>query len=154
MEPRSESEKRTVQENNPSLLGWPNSGVDGQLNESTGKPSLTEILLQALARGIPEFSVKNTRCMWAGATFFQLCCCVSFRFWREIGFGLHTYVLRIQYSCGVVLVFWLRWDSFWCYVHTYCTIQLCSCVSFLVVAGNSSQNENTFLQKNYWVTLL
>jgi hypothetical protein len=27
-------------------------------------------------------------------------------------------------------------------------MQLCSCVSFLVVAGNSSQNENTFLQKN------
>ncbi len=27
-------------------------------------------------------------------------------------------------------------------------MQLCGCVSFLVVAGNSSQNENTFLQKN------
>ncbi len=26
--------------------------------------------------------------------------------------------------------------------------QLCGCVSFLVVAGNSSQNENMFLQKN------
>jgi hypothetical protein len=26
-------------------------------------------------------------------------------------------------------------------------IQLCGCVCFLVVAGNSSQNENTFLQK-------
>jgi hypothetical protein len=40
--------------------------------------------------------------------FFQLCCCVSFWFWQEIEFGLHTYVLRVQYSCGVVLVFWLR----------------------------------------------
>ncbi len=40
--------------------------------------------------------------------FFQLCCCVSFWFWREIGFVLLlcTYVLRVQYSCGVVLVFW------------------------------------------------
>ncbi len=28
------------------------------------------------------------------------------------------------------------------------TIKLCGCVSFLVVAGNSSQNENMFLQKN------
>ncbi len=27
-------------------------------------------------------------------------------------------------------------------------LQLCSCVSFLVLAGNSPQNENTFLQKN------
>ncbi len=27
--------------------------------------------------------------------FFQLCCCVSFLFWWEIGCGLHTtYVLR------------------------------------------------------------
>ncbi len=33
---------------------------------------------------------------------------VSFWFWREIGFGLHTHVLRVQYSCGVVLVFWMR----------------------------------------------
>ncbi len=32
---------------------------------------------------------------------------VLLRQW-EIGFGLHTYVLRVQYSCGVVLVFWLR----------------------------------------------
>ncbi len=28
---------------------------------------------------------------WAGETFFQLCCCVSFWFWREIGFGF-TYL--------------------------------------------------------------
>ncbi len=40
--------------------------------------------------------------------FFQLCCCVSFLFWREIGFGVTYYhVLRVSYSCGVVLVFWL-----------------------------------------------
>ncbi len=39
--------------------------------------------------------------------FFKLCWCVSFWFWQEIGFGLHTYVLRVQYSYGVVLVFWL-----------------------------------------------
>ncbi len=35
--------------------------------------------------------------------FFQLCCCVSFLFWRGIGFGLtYYYVLRVSYSCGVV----------------------------------------------------
>ena len=50
---------------------------------------------------------------------------------------LHTtYVLRVPYSCGVVLVFLvLAGHSFWCYVHTNCTIQLCSCVIFFVVAG-------------------
>jgi hypothetical protein len=37
-----------------------------------------------------------------------LLCCVSFWFWLEIGFGLLTHVLRVQYSCGVVLVFWLQ----------------------------------------------
>jgi hypothetical protein len=43
--------------------------------------------------------------------FFQLCCCVSFWFWWEIGFGFHTTdVLRLQYSCGVVLVFWFCWE--------------------------------------------
>ncbi len=58
---------------------------------------------------------------------------------------LHTCVLRVQYSCGIVLVFLvLVGNSFWCYVRTQCTIQLCSCVSYLVVVGHSSQNENTF----------
>jgi hypothetical protein len=36
---------------------------------------------------------------------FSSCAVVSvFWFWQEIGFGV-TYVLRVQYSCGVVLVF-------------------------------------------------
>ncbi len=51
--------------------------------------------------------------------------------------------LRVQYSCGVVLVFWFWWEIV--LGVTYVLIQLCSCVSFLVVAGNSSQNEDTFL---------
>ncbi len=38
-------------------------------------------------------------------------CCVSFWFWRENGFGSNTHVLlRVQYSCGGVLVFWLQWE--------------------------------------------
>ncbi len=52
--------------------------------------------------------------------FFQLCCCVSFWFWREIGFGCtYYYVLGVPYSCGVVLVFLvLAGNRFWCYVRT------------------------------------
>ena len=52
--------------------------------------------------------------------FFQLSCCVSFWFWREIGFGCtYYYVLGVPYSCGVVLVFLvLAGNSFWCYVRT------------------------------------
>jgi hypothetical protein len=48
----------------------------------------------------------------------------------------YYYVLGEPYSCGVVLVFLvLAGNSFWCYVRTYCTIQLCGCVSLSVVAG-------------------
>ncbi len=52
--------------------------------------------------------------------FLQLCCCVSFLFWREIGFGCtYYYVLGVPYSCGVVLVILvLAGNSFWCYVRT------------------------------------
>jgi hypothetical protein len=52
--------------------------------------------------------------------FFQLCCCVSSLFWQEIGFGCtYYYVLRVSYSCGVVLVFSvMAGNSFWCYVRT------------------------------------
>ncbi len=84
--------------------------------------------------------------MWAGGTFSSCAVVVSvFWFWREIGFGV-TYVLRVQYSCGVVLVFWfLRGIVFGVtYILKVHTIQLCGCVSFLVVVGNSSQNENSF----------
>ncbi len=45
-----------------------------------------------------------------------------FWFWWEIVCGV-TYILSVQYSCAVVSI-------------------------FLVVAGNRSQNENKFLQKN------
>ncbi len=42
--------------------------------------------------------IKYTRFAWAWRTFFPvvLLCCVSFWFWREIGFGLHSHVLRVQ----------------------------------------------------------
>ncbi len=48
---------------------------------------------------------------------------------------LHTtYVLRVPYSCGVVLVFLvLAGNCFWCYLRTQCTIQLCGCVSFFLL---------------------
>jgi hypothetical protein len=37
--------------------------------------------------------------------FFQLCCCVSFLVLAGRRLGV-TYIRRVQYSCGVVLVFW------------------------------------------------
>ena len=58
----------------------------------------------------------------------QLCCCVSFWFWQEIGFGFTYYLCTqgiVPYSCGFVLVFLvLAGNSFCRYVHTQCTILL------------------------------
>ncbi len=62
---------------------------------------------------------------------------------------LHTYVLRVQYSCGVVLVFWFWRKLIFGVLYILSVLYSCAVMSvFLVVAGNSSQNENTFLQKN------
>jgi hypothetical protein len=83
----------------------------------------------------PFESAKNTlAARGLEELVFQLCCCVSFWFWREIGFGFTylctlstiqlwhcvlifwfwqekvfgvTYVLSVQYSCVDVSVFWL-----------------------------------------------
>ena len=59
---------------------------------------------------------------------------------------LHTtYVLRVQYSCGVVLVFWFWREIVFGVTYILCAQNTCAVESvFLVVAGNSSQNENTF----------
>ena len=64
--------------------------------------------------------VKYTRYAWAGGTFFPVVLLCLFWFWREIGFGCtYYYVIRVPYSCGVVLVFLvLAGNSFWCYIRT------------------------------------
>ncbi len=52
---------------------------------------------------------EYTRCAWAGGTIFPVVLLCQFlvlagnSFWFYL---LCTYVLRVQYSCGVVLVFW------------------------------------------------
>jgi hypothetical protein len=38
--------------------------------------------------------------------FFQLCCCVSFWFWQQIGFGFIYYVLMyLEYNTVVALCY-------------------------------------------------
>ncbi len=67
---------------------------------------------------------------------FSSCAVVSvFGSGGEIGFGSHTYVLRVPYSCGVVSVFLvLVGNSFWYVRSPYsCGVMLV----FLVLAGNS-----------------
>ncbi len=58
------------------------------------------------------------------------------------------YILIVQYNCGVVLVCWSWREIVIDFMYVFSVQYSCAVVSFLVVAGNSPQNENTFLQKN------
>ncbi len=73
--------------------------------------------------------VEYTHYAWAGETFFQLCCCASFLFWREIGFGF-TY-----------------------YLCTQSTIQLWCCVGFFGSGGKQFLVLLTYLVYNTVVRL-
>ncbi len=66
--------------------------------------------------------------------FFQLCCCVSFWFWREIGFGCtYYYVLGVPYSCGVVLVFWFWREIVFGVTYILSLQYSCAVVSFFLL---------------------
>ncbi len=63
------------------------------------------------------------------------------RFWFYL---LLMYLEYNRVMVRVVLVFWFWWEIVFCVTYVLrCTLQLCGCVSFLVSAGNNSQNENT-----------
>ena len=114
----------------------------------TGFPvSRNTLLLYSLSPNsqterLTESQIHSLRVGWRN--LFSSCAVVSvFGSGRKLVLVLHTtYVLRVPFSCGVVLVFLvLAGNSFWCYVRTQCTIQLCGCVSFVVVAGKLIQYE-------------
>jgi hypothetical protein len=70
-----------------TLLAFTDGQTDGQRNTLASRG--LEEPAHAL-RGLEE-------------SFLHLCCCVSFWFWQEIGFGCtYYYVLGVPYSCGVV----------------------------------------------------
>ncbi len=99
---------------------------------------------------------EYTRCTWAGGNFFPVVLLYQFlvlagnRFWF-----LHTYVLRVQYSCGVVLVFWFSWEivlvlrAYLVYNTVVRLRQFFGCGGILF-----SKWEHTFIKKSYWVTSL
>ncbi len=45
---------------------------------------------------------------------------------------LHTYVLRVQYSCGVVLVFWFWWEKVFRVTYVLSVQYSCAVVSVFV----------------------
>jgi hypothetical protein len=69
-------------------------------------------------------------CAWAGGTFFPVVLlCQFFGSGEKLVLVLHTYVLRVQYSCGIVLVFWF-WPEivFNVTYYTYLVLSVqCSC---------------------------
>jgi hypothetical protein len=88
--------------------------------------------------------------------FFQLCCCVSFWFSREIGSGFtYVCVLRVQYSCGLVLVFWF-WQEIVFGVTCILSVQYsCVVVSVFWLWQEIVLNmRHVSSKKSYWVTLL
>ncbi len=58
------------------------------------------------SRGLDETAHASR---WLDEPFFQLCCCVSFWFWREIGFGF--YILLCTWST----------IQLWCCVGFFCS---------------------------------
>ncbi len=119
------------------------------------KTLLLYIPLLALTDGQKDRQRPNTLAAHGlEELFFQLWFCASFWFWREISFGLHTYVLRVQYSCGVVLVFWLRGEMV--FGVTYVLSVQCSCavVSAFWLWQEIVLKMRTRFYKKKWVTLL
>jgi hypothetical protein len=63
--------------------------------------------------------------------FFQLCCMLcQFLVLAGKGFGSNTDVLlRVQYNCGGVLVFWLQWEIVFGVLHILSVQYSCAVVS-------------------------
>jgi hypothetical protein len=72
----------------------------------------------------PQASLNVNTCFaWAGGTFFQLCCCFSFLFWREIGFGFTYYLCTYRRTRGNII--WKR-QKFSCLYPKYTNLVVCS----------------------------
>ncbi len=70
-------------------------------------------VVSVFCSGEKQVLVLHTTYVLRGLYHTVVVLCQFFWFWREIVFGV-TYVLSVQYSCAVVLVFWLwRQLSVW-----------------------------------------
>ncbi len=87
---------------------------------------------------------KYTCCAWAGETFFpiDLLC----QFYGSCGKQVLVLLTYLEYNTVVVLCqYFGSGRKQFLVLHTYLEYNtVVHCASFLVVAGNSSQNENTF----------
>jgi hypothetical protein len=77
---------------------------------------------------------------------------VGNRFWFYL---LCTYVLRVQYSCGVVLVFRFWWEIVFGVLYVLSIQYSCAVVSVFCCGGKLfSKWEHFSTEKSYWVTVL
>ncbi len=63
--------------------------------------------------------------------------CQFFGFGQEIGFWCYllTYISRVQYSCGVVLVFWFWWEVVFFVTYVLSVQYTCAVVSVFWLWG-------------------
>ncbi len=99
---------------------------------------------------------KYTCCAWAGGTFFPVVLLCQFlvlagnRFWFYL---LCTYLLRVQYSCGVVLVFWFWWEIVFGVTYVLSVQYSCAGVSVFGCGRKLfSKWEQVSTKKSYWDT--
>jgi hypothetical protein len=86
--------------------------------------------------GQTEERIHLLRVGWRNLFSSCTVCCVSFWFWWEKGFGLKMHVqLRVQYSCGGVLVFWLQWEIVFGVLHILSVQYRCAVVSVFGCSG-------------------
>ncbi len=92
--PSTHSERKITNfSNKHSFIPYPSLSPYSQTDKQTDRQTDRETNTLT-ARGLEEL-------------FFQLCCCVSFLVsGGKYVLVLLTYLSRVQYSCGVVLVFW------------------------------------------------
>ncbi len=87
--------------------------------------------------------------------FFSSCAVVSvFCSGGKKVLVLHTpYVLRVPYSCGVVLVFWFWWEIVFCVTYVFSVHYSCAVVSvFWLWREKVFKIRTRFYKKSYWVT--
>jgi hypothetical protein len=76
--------------------------------------------------------------------------CVSFWFWQEIGFGV-TYVLIVQYSCGIVLVFWFWQEIVFGFAYVLSVQYNCAVRQFFGCGGEEFSCD--LRENSFWVSL-
>ncbi len=94
----------------------------------------------------------NTLAVHGLEELFSSCAvvCQFFWFWKEIGFGV-TCVLRVQYSCVIVLCFWFLREIVFDFAYLLSVQNSCAVVSVFWL-----WRERFLLwskKKSYWVTL-